>query len=198
MKKGNYPAYGARVTITGEGAAISGGALIGCATPQNPSALSYAYVFQGTPYAVTGTPETNWSVNVGGTTYNFPASDRGNTWTAETMEVAVLPITINGIESGHSPGYLIYWPVAVDPSGYIDPPTSGSTGVYYDVHEDFHALKFQTTWSVPDFETVFSWNCTDPFGGPYLTSRNPSLGDSDTWVAGEPTPPGDPGTDGTR
>jgi hypothetical protein len=197
MKKGNYPAYGAKVTITGEGSVISGGALIGCANPQNPPALAYAYVFQGTPYAVTGTPETNWSVTVGGTTYTFPASDKGQSWVAEKMEVAVLPIAISGIESGHSPGYLIYWPVAVDPSGYIDPPTSGSTGVYYDVNEDFHAVQFRTSWNVPDFQTAFIWNNTDPFGGPYTSRTGATVGDGDVWSAGDP-PPGDPGAGGTE
>jgi hypothetical protein len=103
MKKGRHPAYGAIVTITGQGQAISGGTLIGCAMRQG-SPLTYAYVFQGAAYPVTGSPETNWSVTVSGSGYSFPGSEQGKSWTRETIEVAVLPITINGIESGHSPG----------------------------------------------------------------------------------------------
>lgn len=197
MKQGNHPAQGAIVTITGEGRAISGGTLIGCASPKNPSTFAYGYVLQGVPYAVTGTPETNWSVTINGVGYSFPAGDPS--WTTEPLEVAVLPITINGVESGESPGYLIYWPVAADASGYIDAPTSGSSGVYYDVNQHFHEVQFRTTWTVPDFKTVFIWNSTDPFGGPYTapTPHTPTVGDADTWVAGDPPPGGDVGTGGT-
>jgi hypothetical protein len=135
---------------------------------------------------------------VSGSGYSFPGAEQGKSWTTETIEVAVLPITINGIESGHSPGYLIYWPAAVDPSGYVDPPTSGSSGVYFDVHNDFHTVEFRTTWSVPDFQTVFIWNNTDPFGGPYAapSPHTPTVGDADTWVAGDQPPGGDTPTGG--
>jgi hypothetical protein len=188
------------VTITGEGRAISGGALIGCAARQNSSPLTYGYLFQGRVYPVSGTPETTWSVTVDGATYSFSAADEGKTWTAETMEVSVQSITINGAQSGHSPGYLIYWPVTVDANGYTAPPTSGSTGVYYDVMQDFHAVEFRTTWSVPEFQTVFIWNSTDPFAGPYMTPtpHAPTVGDGDTWTGGDPAPGDPPGASGTE
>lgn len=200
MTQGRRRVYGARVKMTGEGAAISGGALIGCATAQDPSVLAYAYIFQGASYLVTGTPDADWSVTVDNVDYAFPASERGQSWTADEMDVAVVPITISGVEAGESPGSLIYWPVAADSNGYVDPPTSGSTGVYFDVNQHFHQVEFRTTWTVPDFKTVFIWNSTNPFGGPYLapTPRNSPLGDGDVWVGAEPPPPGNPGGGGTQ
>ena len=194
MKQGEYPAYAAIVTTTGKGRPISGGALIGCANRQNASVLAYGYVLQGQAYPVTGSPETTWSVTVNGDNYSFVAGD-DKSWTAQTMEVAVLAITINGVQCEESPGYLVYWPVAIDGSGYIEPPTAGSNGVYFDAGNQPHSVEFRTTWSVPDFQTSFTWVTTDPFSGPYRCPKPHSgLGDSDTWVSGDPTP----GTDGNR
>ena len=199
MKQSNPPASGAEVTITGEGHEISGGALIGCGTRQDPSIFAYAYVLQGLPYAVTGTPETTWAVRVNGADYSFPASENGLSWTAEPMEVAAIPINITGKESDESPGSLVYWPMTTDANGFVEPPTSGSTGVYYDAKNLPHTVEFRTTWSVLDFQTTFTWTGTDPFGGPYTShTRSPLLGDNDTWVAGEPPPGTGPGTGGTE
>jgi len=189
MKAGKYPAYAAMVTTTGQARQISGGALIGCASRQNASVLAYGYVLQGQAYPVTGSPQTTWSVTISGNHYSFAASEEGKSWTAETMEVAVLPITINGTQSVESPGYLVYWPVAIDASGYIEPPTAGSNGVYFDGNNQPHSVEFRTTWSVPDFLTTFTWDSTDPFAGPYNCHKpQAGLGDSDTWASGDPNP----------
>lgn len=195
--QGKEPPYGAIITITGHGRSISGGALIGYPTRQDPTSLSYGYVFQGQAYPVTGTPQTTWSVTVNGNQYSFPASDEGKSWTAVTMEVAVLDITINGTQNAESPGYLVYWPVTVDQYGYVDPPTSGSSGAYFDADNQPHTVQFLTTWSVPDFATTFTWNTCDPFGGPYTCRKSPpDVGDGDTWVSNDPTPGGDLVPDG--
>lgn len=191
MKQGKQQPYGAQVTITGHGHQISGGALIGCATAPDPAPLAYAYVLQGRSYPVIGTPRTTWTVTVNGTKYSFPASDEGKTWTADTMEVAVLSINIRGTQSAESPGYLVYWPVAVDSNGYVQPPTSGSSGAYFDANSEPHSVDFRTTWSVPDFNTTFTWNSTDPYAGPYTCHKpHTGYGDDDTWVSGDPTPGG--------
>ena len=189
VKQDSTAAYAAIVTITGQGHQISGGALIGCPAHVGNPTLAYVYVVQGQSYPVTGTPQTTWSVTVNGVTYSFPASDEGKSWTAQTMEVAVLTITNNGTRSEESPGYLVYWPVAIDGRGFIEPPTAGSNGVYFDVNNQPHSVEFRTTWSVPDFQTSFTWLTTDPFSGPYKCPKPHSgLGDGDTWASGDPTP----------
>jgi hypothetical protein len=180
------------VKITGPESEISGGALIGCEVQKtnNLPVFVYGYVFQGQAYPVTGTPAAGWSVTIGGKSYLFAAADEGKTWTAETMTVAVLGIAINGSKCDESPGYLVYWPLEPDPNDpeYVSPPTSGSNGAYFDADNDPHTVEFHTTWSVPDFQTTFTWNSTDPYAGPYTCKPHGKWGDDDTWVSGDPVP----------
>jgi hypothetical protein len=196
MDQGKIPVYGATITTAGDGSQISGGALVGHATRRDPSNFTFAYLVQGQVYPVTGTPETTWSVTVNGVEYSFSAADEGKTWTAEKMDVATLRITISGKQSDQSPGYLVYWPLVVDTDGFVEPPTSGSTGTYFDAVKQPHTVTFRTTWSVPDFETTFTWDTIDPFSGPYTSHEKDSigLGDNDTWESGDPSPGQGPDT----
>ena len=117
----------------------------------------------------------------------------------QTIEVAALPITINGIESRESPGLSHYLACGGRSQRRLCRSAHhGSAGVYFDAQQDFHMVEFRTTWSVPGLKTVFIWNNTDPFGGPYSSpifarraSATPTPG-----VAGEPPPGGDTPTGG--